>query len=737
MVSNSRRGSPDAFMLQSIEPRVLLSADYAVVGVQDDRVTAGMSVYMETGSIDDFGAVTGGERRRDDTAGAGTAAATGFTSFAFDENKGSYSFTLRDSGWTQPRQRTSNYRAASGYSAGWYLGTGDAAKLGQFGFQVERPTQSRIEDLAGPWGFNGINIERAGDPLNSEVTGLWGIATFSGSAVSGTEFWRSSGTVQSLDFTGTVGNVASNGTVTMTGTGIANGTAYLSRDKSVLLWSDMVSGDNEVSYGIAVKRGAAFTAAQAAGTYRVALMLSDEVNDIDLGTTVVLRDLALKLNADGTYQAYDLGQYDAGGTTIVSSGAWTISGDQITIQSLVGTQSSWVLSSNGSSLLPQSFTQSGQEQGLGGLGVRVHPTGSPLEVSPQLGLGAVGLLNHPFVYERGPDDVWRKVDLSIKVAAPSVTDVQTWVDARDGQTYLAGRTNSGVILLRRAADGNWSYRHLTAETLGSRPITSELTVYTQPDGKKNIAGLDSQGHLVTYRDKGVADSFGHRQFEFIDITTQQLTPVGETMPTFTGSLVSYVTSWGGVNIAGLDQNGDIQVIWTSDELGKWAVDNLTQITGASKLNGGLTVYLTSWGGINLGGIDSSGEVNVTWWVPGFGGEWRHNNLTTQFSGPTLGGASVTSYVTQWGGLNIAGVDSNGDLQIYWWAPGLDDWQISRMTNGLDAASRPQGRIQAQLDNSGRMYVYGETAGGDLMTMTFELGPNVWTMHNLTRMSPEY
>ena len=99
------------------------------------------------------------------------------------------------------------------------------------------------------------------------------------------------------------------------------------------------------------------------------------------------------------------------------------------------------------------------------------------------------------------------------------------------------------------------------------------------------------------------------------------------MPALVGPIISYVTDWNGLNIAGLDASGNIQSIWWAPGMDLWRTDNLSAITGASPIAGGLTCYLTSWGGINLAGVDASGDVTVSWWVPSFGGNWVSTNLT--------------------------------------------------------------------------------------------------------------
>ena len=209
------------------------------------------------------------------------------------------------------------------------------------------------------------------------------------------------------------------------------------------------------------------------------------------------------------------------------------------------------------------------------------------------------------------------------------------------------------------------------------------------------------------------------------------------MPTLVGDVTSYVTPWNGLNIAALDNHGHIQAVWTSPVLdGQWRLSDLSDDTGGGALSGGLTVYIAPWGGINLSGLDSAGNVRVTWWAPGMA-SWHQDDLTQIAGAPALAAGSITSYVNPWGGLNIAGLDTSGDVQILWWAPGLDRWQSSKMTSSSDPSVRPSGRLHAVTAPDGRTTVFGNTTSGDVVGLTFEPDASRWTTHNLTAIAPDY
>jgi hypothetical protein len=319
--------------------------------------------------------------------------------------------------------------------------------------------------------------------------------------------------------------------------------------------------------------------------------------------------------------------------------------------------------------------------------------------------------SHAFVPAGG--GLWTFTNLSGATGAPTVTgNLTVFYDVRDGLRHAVGPSAAGVILFTEASNGTWTFRNLTSET-GGAVVTGKMTVFTSTDGVVHAAGLTSNGHLVVYRETGPGAAW-----EFRDLTTQDLQVRGLTTPAFVGDLTSYVTSWNGLNIVGLDSGGKIQVVWWAPGIdqGLWTASNLSDITGAPTLTGGLTVYLTSWQATNIVGITQDGHVSVTWWLPTFGGNWNTNDLTSQFSGPTLQASTITSYVTPWGATNIAGLDPNGTLFIYWWTPAAgSDWVVTNLIAALPAGTKPMvGQITGVTSPAATINLVGTAQNGDVM-----------------------
>lgn len=332
------------------------------------------------------------------------------------------------------------------------------------------------------------------------------------------------------------------------------------------------------------------------------------------------------------------------------------------------------------------------------------------------------------VFVRDAQGRWTATDLSEAAGVPRVNDTVSWNDPRTGRVLVAAITGDGVLLLTSDARGGWSVRDLTSElaAIGATAIKTGLTTFVSIDGRAHIVGLNSANDMVMYRNTSALN------WEYVNIYETHLRPSGQPTPALNGKLNSYVTSWNGLNVSGLDNNGNVWAIWTAPPLnGKWESTNLTEITGAPPLVGGLTTYVTGWGGINIAGTDQSGDTIVTWWVPEFGPDWRQNNFTKQFDGPRLKEGSVTSYVTPWGGLNVAGLDEQGRMIVYWWVPGFDNWEVTPLELGGDPLlDRPIERIESYAGPDGSLNLMGVNRMGQVLRAHW--APQMdWAIENLT------
>jgi len=287
----------------------------------------------------------------------------------------------------------------------------------------------------------------------------------------------------------------------------------------------------------------------------------------------------------------------------------------------------------------------------------------------------VGSQGRPVAIVQQGGDSWTEIDLLDTVGgAPAIARAEAFIDTATARAHLVVPTALGLLLYTEDEPGVWRVRNLSAES-GVSTIADQLLILRDPDGRVTLTGLDADGRLIAYTQPSQA---GHA-WAFTNIAEDHLAFQGQDHPAFTGDLIAYSTRWGALHVAGLDEDGRLHSVWWAPGMAHWTASDLTEITGAPPYVGGLTVYLTEWDGINIAGVDALGNVQVTWWVPSFAGAWVVSNLTELFDAPALQPTTLAGYVTPWGGLNIAGFSEAGELHVYWWVPGFGgEWVVSTL-----------------------------------------------------------
>jgi hypothetical protein len=307
---------------------------------------------------------------------------------------------------------------------------------------------------------------------------------------------------------------------------------------------------------------------------------------------------------------------------------------------------------------------------------------------------------------------WTVVDLGLKsdTGNPGASPV-TWIDPKDNRTYAAAISSDGLIIYKNTTGTTWTSRNLNETLTGAERIASNMTVFVGRGGAVYIAGLTASGEIMLYNQTGGA-SGGEYTWTARNLSDTDLADQGLTTPTFASPLSSYVTSWNGLNIVGLDADGDIQGVWWAPGQTQWRVDNLSDLTGAPAMEGTIAPYLTSWGAINLAGTNADGDVVITWWTPTV--RWTTSNLTQGFDGPALTPGSVSTYVTPWGATNVLGTDAEGNVIVYWWAPGLGPWTITNLSGFIEGADVPTGPMVGITSTTGLTSIFGSNDDGELI-----------------------
>lgn len=728
--------------METLEPRTLFAA-FASVGLDYDVQDGGdiaAVVFATEGDVNASGAVTGSQFRHGVSARDfevsipySTMARQADGRFIRSPDRGRFDDPSESNG--------AQFLDDDGYGAGWWYGEFDGNTAQEIEYIVQRPTNATITQLSGAWRFSMLRVDfQTGDFSN--VTGSLNVAA------SEVHWVASQGTVpREFSF---IENLTSTGLGT-TGSGEY---FYLSADGRTMLYADMADSDQLVSIAVATRTDAEVPQSQVVGGYLLTWALAGPPARDQVGRDVVYLQRFLSLESDGEYKIYDLDRYDDGDRDEIAKGFWQRDGANITLEAETDPDDRITLAIGTGSrvLLGTTFAFNGETEPV--LGVATRQAGQAPSDQTILPVAATTAAARGVVYELAGDRTWFVSDVQTKAGGPAIDGetVIAWLDPKDGRTYAAALTQAsstvpaGQVLLYRAGDnGTWTVRNLTTElgTGSTVRIARELNVMIGADNVVHLIGLSETGAMMRYYQTGsVLSGTNPPEFEwrFSNLEVDELDPQGLNTPAFVGDLVPYATRWGGLNVAGIDNQGKIWSVWWAPGLAHWSVSNLSEITGAPSVVGGLTVYLTSWDGINIAGIDLAGDIRVTWWVPAFAGDWEVSNLNELTPGAVkLASNSVSSYVTSWGGLNIAGIDvATGDTVVFWWVPREVDtgWLVSSITEALPANSPELVRnLQGISGSDSSLNLFGYAQNGDFLRYFWEPGQGgAWTAQDLTTIA---
>lgn len=643
--------------------------------------------------------------------------------------------------WDPDAALASRFDDPGSYPFGWFLSESEDGNEATFGALLARSTDAAPTDLIGLWTVQFTQIigeqviTRAGTISFTSAGGFFALATGS----PGDPIFAG----QAFEYLGE----PEQGRFLIRMVDGDTGLIYLNADKSAIAFVDLDNAGSDTWMGVGHRADSDLDAADVAGAYRAGILYeSDRISsafDDRLGAAY-----GLSLSPDGSFNAYDLADFDRGrSVSPVLTGTWALNGPAVVVtDTQSGFQMTISLSDNGATGIVTGLRNSSSvafERPLG-LVTRVA-TATPDPIDASVFAAHFGPDGHALVYDlRQPDDLWSVVDLQ-RYATPdpafpdsligeSPIDIEVF-EASDGRLIAVVNTADHLLAFERDPAGFWHTLDLTRGIQGAEPITSTLTVFTDRPGVAYVAGLTADGDVVTYTFDPKTDGGA---WDYDNISQGHLTPKGVDTPVFVGPIMSFVTPWNALNIAGLDAEGNVQAVWTGNGGAEWHANNLTEITNAQPLASGLTAFVTQWNAINIVGLDADGNVMASWWVPEFGGNWALSDLTEITAGPTLTGDSVTSFVSPWGALNIAGLDNNGDLVAYWWTPALHDagetWQVANLTADLDDDQpRPASALMGStnLTFGGELNVIGADAGtGELLRLYFRVQDDAWALESL-------
>jgi hypothetical protein len=279
-------------------------------------------------------------------------------------------------------------------------------------------------------------------------------------------------------------------------------------------------------------------------------------------------------------------------------------------------------------------------------------------------------------------------------------------------------------LLVDQPDGFGNHRDWFASIWGS--ITGNPFAYFLPGGNPVYGGLDDDGRvrlLYHLESRGFIDS---------DLS-QHLDSRGLETPEFVSDLEAFRTSWGAMNIVGLDANGDVHAVWWAPGLRSpmWTTTNLSELTGAPRLTGNLAATATPWGGMQIHGTDERGHLVSLWWSPATG-RWQATDLTAEVEGPALRAGSLDIATGRFGSINLVAATDDGEVVCYWWSR-ASGWEAKAVIEA-DDAPRFSGPASYFVARSGEQHIAGVRADGHVLDFYWQPGADGWQWQDLTALA---
>lgn len=344
--------------------------------------------------------------------------------------------------------------------------------------------------------------------------------------------------------------------------------------------------------------------------------------------------------------------------------------------------------------------------------------------------------NQPVIATRNDDGSWTWSD--VRGGSEPVVDgeIVTWTDRRDQRNYAAMRSIDGLLLFREDVDGTWSYRNLNDELPLGSYISSDLSMLVDRMGRASIVGVSDGGEVITYMQLLKKNAEGGYIWAYRNITATDIEARRLEVPEVYSELVTWVTPNWSCNIAFLNQDGAIQLLYKPVNKTRWFLQNLGAVAPIkTPLVGELTVFQTPANrGVHIAGTAENGDV----WVTSFRDKagWSSRNLTARLKGPALEIRSLTSYVDRNGVGYIAGIRSDGDISMYRYAPKKNAWGKVAIVLQTPNWRNMMGRLDATVNaGTGEINIVGTLDSARLVRWSWAPGRG-WQYEDVTQLLAE-
>lgn len=329
--------------------------------------------------------------------------------------------------------------------------------------------------------------------------------------------------------------------------------------------------------------------------------------------------------------------------------------------------------------------------------------------------------NQPVMATRNADGTWTWTD--IRGGSEPVVDGElvTWTDRRDGLNYAAVRSIDGLLIFREGGDGTWTYRNLNDELPLASYMSSDLSLIVDRMGRASIVGVSDGGEVITYMQLLKKNAQGY-VWSYRNISATDLEARRLAVPEVYSELITWVTPNWSCNIAFLNEDGAIQLLYKPVNKTRWFLQNLAAVAPTkTPLVGELTVFQTASNkGVHIAGTAENGDVWVTSYRDKAG--WSSRNLSARLKGPQVQIRSLTSYVDKNGIGYIAGIRADGDISTYRYTPKKNAWGKVAVTLLTPNWRNMMGRLDATVNTTtGEINLVGSLDSGRLVRWSWVQG----------------
>jgi hypothetical protein len=275
------------------------------------------------------------------------------------------------------------------------------------------------------------------------------------------------------------------------------------------------------------------------------------------------------------------------------------------------------------------------------------------------------------LYAQDRDKRWSVRNLTSDVPGSSriTRDLAVMVGS-DGKVHLSGFNAAGDLVRYHQTGGrlpggrfDWAFENISLDALSRNNIATPgftgLVSFATSWNALNICGLDRDGEIwAVWWAPGMSTW-----------AVNNLTRAYGAEP-LSGGLNVYLTPWNGINIGGIGTDGSLKYSWWVPEMGgTWAQSNLTSIVNGPRLQlNSVRSFVSSWGALNIAGIDrDTGDVKVYWWTPQRVSEgWAVANMAAALPPNTPKLTSlVQARAADDGSLNLLGSSGSNLFRYYW------------------------------------------------------------------------